>query len=221
MLRIVMPAREASTRLPGKLLERVGSRPVIGHSVARALEAQDLLNVPSTLTVATDSERIAAAVSHAVDVEMTSTALRTGSDRVAAVAEARGWDARDVVVNVQADMPFIDPAHLARFLREADGSGGWDLLTAYTLLRVVECYTAPFSRLGVFSHIGLYAFPREVLRRFAGLPQSEGERQTSLEQVRAQEAGFKIGWVTLPAMPAEVNTHEDLAALRALVRMAA
>lgn len=219
MLRIVVPAREKSSRLPGKLLERIGGRTVVGHAIERVREAQDLLNVPSSLVLATDSEAIRRAAGN-VDVEMTSAECPTGSDRVAAVAEQRGYGLGDIVVNVQADMPFIDPAHLARFLRQADTSRGWEILTAYTLMRVVECYTAPFSRKGVFSHIGLYAFTRPALRKFAELPQSVGELNTSLEQARAQEAGFAIGFVDLPAMPLEVNTHQDLAQIRQMMKAA-
>lgn len=210
MLRIVLPARLDSTRLPRKMLARIGTEPVIRHAVQRALEALDRSKLRGEIVVATDSGEISAAVVDLVDVVTTSAECRSGTDRAAAAADINGWDDADVIVDVQPDMPLIDPDHLVRFFRAAAGAGVWEMLTAYTDVGLVELLPEGFTRCRIASHIGLYAWRREALRRFAALPTSPSELAQKLEQLRAVEHGFRIAYIALPAMPMEVNTPEDL-----------
>lgn len=213
MLHVVVPAREASKRLPGKMLARLGGRMVIEHSLGVVDAAIAQLDFPADRAVVTDSAAIAAIVGGAVwrDPEN----CRSGSDAVAHVATSLAWPDTDIVVGVQADMPFLDPAHLAGFLRAAARGGTWELLTAFAEVPLVEVGALPphFRRRTVVSHVGLYAWTVGALKRFAALPSSDGETRERLEQLRAAEAGMMIAFHALPAMPAEVNTPPDLAAL--------
>lgn len=219
MLNIVLPARLESTRLPGKMLAMIGGQPLVRHAVLRVLEAQRLAGVVMRVVVATDSTVIAQAVDDLCPVQMTSADCRTGSDRVAEAAALQDWDRAEIVVNVQADMPFVDPEALAGFLQAAHAGGDWDVLTAQADLAVVRIQPyCQFEREQIASHIGLYAYTGAALARFAGLPSSVRERAASLEQLRAIDAGFHVRLHAWPgAMPFEVNTPADLAALQRLV----
>jgi 3-deoxy-manno-octulosonate cytidylyltransferase (CMP-KDO synthetase) len=120
---VVIPARYASTRLPGKPLLDIGGRPMVRHVAERAMASG-----ASRVVVATDDERIAAALEGlaGVDAMMTDPALPSGTDRAAAVAERLGWDERAVVVNVQGDEPFMPPELIrqAAELLERDAAAG-------------------------------------------------------------------------------------------------
>lgn len=215
MLNIVLPARLDSTRLPGKMLAPIGGRTLVRHAVLGVLKAQAAARIATRVLVATDSAAIAREIEDLCPVQMTSTECRTGTDRVAEAAALQGWDKSEVVVNVQADMPFIAAEALGYFLEIAHASGGWDMLTAYAELGVVRCAeTGGFVRDSIAAHIGVYAYTGASLARFAALPSSAGELTSRLEQLRAKDAGFHIRYHTWPMMPLEVNTPEDLAALR-------
>ncbi|GAB3041621.1 3-deoxy-manno-octulosonate cytidylyltransferase [Oleiagrimonas citrea] len=115
---VAIPARYASMRLPGKPLRRLGDRPLIAHVAARALDAG-----AREVVVATDDERIAAALeTMPVTVCMTDADLASGSDRIAACAEQRGWDDDDIVVNLQGDEPFAPVGGLRAVVDALAGS---------------------------------------------------------------------------------------------------
>jgi 3-deoxy-manno-octulosonate cytidylyltransferase (CMP-KDO synthetase) len=235
---IIIPARLAATRLPGKPLADIGGRPMVAHVVARA-EAAGL----GPVFVATDSEEVRAAV-EAVGgrVVMTRADHPSGSDRI---FEALNWIDPErtcrIVVNVQGDLPTLVPADLAAALGPLTDPAV-DIATLAAEIRepaersnpnVVKVVgspiaperlralyftraTAPFGDGPLYHHIGLYAYRREALARFVNLPPSPLERREKLEQLRALEAGMRIDVTIVDSAPLGVDTPEDLAAARAL-----
>jgi len=234
----IIPARYASTRLPGKALAPIAGMPMIRHVYERARRAA---GIARTL-VATDDHRIADAVrAFGGDVVMTG-AHATGTDRLAEVAA--GLDAA-IVVNVQGDLPLLDPgavsACVAAF-RDAPELAMASLMTPIrepsehanpNVVKVVtgaDGYALYFSRsplpywrgdrgarpLG-HRHIGLYAYRRATLLALAAAPRSPLERAEELEQLRALEGGVRIRMVEVDSAPPEVDTAEDLERVRRLV----
>jgi 3-deoxy-manno-octulosonate cytidylyltransferase (CMP-KDO synthetase) len=234
----IIPARYASTRLPGKPLAAIAGQPMIQHVYERTRSAP---GVARTL-VATDDERIAAAVrAFGGDLVMTGTHA-TGTDRLAEVAA--GLDAA-VIVNVQGDLPLLDPAALAACIAPFAIHPELAMASLMTPIRsatefanpnVVKVVTggdgyalyfsrssvpfwrgargdAPFGR----RHIGLYAYRREVLLALAAAPRSPLECAEELEQLRALERGIRIRMIEVDSAPPEVDTAEDLERVRCLV----
>jgi 3-deoxy-manno-octulosonate cytidylyltransferase (CMP-KDO synthetase) len=238
---VVIPARYGSTRLPGKPLADLGGKPLVEHVWRRALEAK----LPSRVIVATDDERIRAALPADCEVVMTRADHPSGSDRIAEVAG--GLDC-GIVVNVQGDLPLLDPTlvdDLVEMLRRSPDLGLATVavpiestaeLENPSVVKVV-CDLAgralyfsrapipydrsrPGAHAGAFRHVGIYAYRRETLLRFAAMKPTALEQAESLEQLRALENGIGIGVVRrAQGVPIEVDTPEDLAAVRA--RMAA
>jgi 3-deoxy-manno-octulosonate cytidylyltransferase (CMP-KDO synthetase) len=225
----VIPARFASTRLPGKPLAEIAGRPMIEHVYRRAADARRV----DAVVVATDDLRIAAAVEHFGGIaRMTSPAHRTGTDRIAEVAR----DLRcDIVVNVQGDLPLVEPDMIDELLAPfADDAGAMIATVCRSITDPAE-YTNPnavkvvfdrqgralyFSRApipslgpsadpsvaGAYKHIGMYAYRRDVLFALAALPQTPLERRESLEQLRALEHGIDIRVVVTRHESLEVDT---------------
>ena len=237
----VIPARYDSTRLPGKALAPIGGKPMIAHVYARAAQAE---GVDRTL-VATDDARIADAVrSFGGDVVMTGPHA-TGTDRVAAVAAE--LDA-EVILDVQGDLPLIDPRALAACVAPfADPAIA--MTSMMTPLRSEQEWRSPhvvkvvtddegfalyFSRsplpfwrgdrrdgaLGQ-RHIGLYAWRRATLLALAAAPRGRLERAEELEQLRALERGVRIKMISVDSAGPEVDTPDDLERVRHLVEGAA
>jgi 3-deoxy-manno-octulosonate cytidylyltransferase (CMP-KDO synthetase) len=232
----IIPARYASSRFPGKPLADIGGRPMIEHVYRRAAEARGV----DAVVVATDDRRIVEAVEAFGGVaRMTGTSHRTGTDRVAEVAAELPCA---IVVNVQGDEPLLDPGMITAVvepLRATDDDVV--MTTARRLLtdpadlhnpHVVKVVSDArgdalyFSRAAVphgtgagaraFVHIGLYAFRRDFLLRFAALPQTPLELAESLEQLRALEHGYRIRTVVTEHHSIGVDTPEDLERARRL-----
>lgn len=229
MVLAVIPARYASTRLPGKALAELGGVPMVVRVWDRVRRAEGIDRV----LVATDDARVAAAVrAHGGDVVMTGPCV-SGTDRVAEAARSRG--AR-LVVNVQGDEPFIEPSDISRVAAAVTDAA--PIATAAAPLtegvedpaRVkVVCDDAGralyFSRQPIpyggpwRLHVGIYAFTAAALEAVAGLPPSPLERAERLEQLRWLEAGFRVRVVAVPNATLSIDTPEDLARARArLVR---
>jgi 3-deoxy-manno-octulosonate cytidylyltransferase (CMP-KDO synthetase) len=230
----------ASTRLPGKPLADIHGRPMILHVLARALEA-----AIGPVAVACAEPEIAEAVRGAGALAvLTDPALPSGSDRAhAALAELDPAGHYDVVVNVQGDFPTLPPGQLRAVLApladpmvdigtlvtpitseaEADTPSVVKAACAFAEGREV----APalyFSRTKIpwgegprWHHIGVYAWRRAALSRFVALPPSALERRESLEQLRALEAGMRIGCARVAHAAFGVDTPADLARARALL----
>ena len=239
---VLIPARMASTRLPGKPLALIAGRPMILHVLERAVRA-GIGPVAVAVCDAEVRDVVRAAGGTAV---MTDPGLPSGSDRVHAAAEALDPDGlHDVVVNLQGDLPGLPPgdlgAVLGPLLAEHEGQPAYDIATLVTPVTSPEeaqaasvvkaaCAFAPdaaharalyFSRAAIpwgdgplWHHVGVYAYRREALRRFVALAESPLERRESLEQLRALEAGMRIGCARVAVPPFGVDTPEDLARAR-------
>lgn len=235
----VIPARYASSRLPGKPLADIGGRPMIEwvHERAAASGAR-------TVVVATDDERIAEACRRfGAAVELTRPDHASGTDRVAELAERLGWDDRQIVVNVQGDEPLVPSAaiaQVARLLAERPQAAIATLATPVVSVRewrdpnVVKVITDKdgwalyFSRAPIphvreggawpaFArrHVGLYAYRAGSLKALAAVAPCPLEETERLEQLRALWLGQRIVVAdTVEALPRGVDTEEDLAAVR-------
>ena len=234
---LLIPARLASTRLPAKPLADIGGVPMIVR-VMRQAQAAGL----GPVVVAAAEAEIAAAVRDAGgEAVLTDPDLPSGSDRIHAALEKLDPGCRhDVVVNLQGDLPALDPAQI-RAVAAALSNSGADIATLAAEITdpkerdnpsVVKAVVAwgPDGRLGralyftratapvgegpLFHHVGLYAYRREALARFVALPPSALERREKLEQLRALEANMSIAVARVDSVPLSVDTPEDLAKAR-------
>ena len=236
---VLIPARMASTRLPGKPLADIGGEPMIVQVWRRATEAG-----VGPVVVATDDERVAAAVEAAGGrAVMTRADHPSGSDRIfEALGRLDPGGAYDVVVNVQGDLPTIEKAAVRACLAPLDDAEV-DIATLATpivraqekddpnVVKAVGAEIAPrrlralyFTRARapwgdgpLLHHIGLYAYRRAALARFVALPPSPLERRERLEQLRALEAGMRIDIAVVDTPPLGVDTPEDLERARAML----
>ncbi len=236
---VVIPARMAATRLPGKPLADIDGEAMIVHVWRRAVEA-DIGRV----AVATDDEGIAGAVRAAGgEAVMTGSGHLNGTSRISeALAHLDPDRSIEVVVNLQGDLPTVAPGTIRAALRPlADRAvdiatiaaeivrddertnpsvvkvvgtpGGDRILRALYFTRA----TAPWGDGPLYHHIGLYAYRRAALDRYMGLPPSPLEQREKLEQLRALEAGMRIDVAIVDAVPLGVDTPEDLARAREML----
>lgn len=236
---ILIPARMASTRLPGKPLADIGGAPMIVHVMRRAAAAGI-----GPVVVATDSEPIAAAVQKAGGrAVMTGSDHASGSDRIFEALEIidPAGEAR-IVVNVQGDFPMLEPADIKAVLvpladpqvdiatiaseikdpgERADPNVVKAVATPIADGRLRALYftraTAPHGEGPLYHHIGLYAFRREALARFVRLPPSPLEKRERLEQLRALEAGMRMDVMIVKSRLFGVDTPEQLEKARTLL----
>lgn len=233
----IIPARFASTRLPGKPLLRIGSKPMIQWVYEHAAQATSL----SELFVAADDERIVQAVeAFGGRAILTSGEFESGTDRVAWAAERTG---AGIIINIQGDEPFLDPADidmLAALLRDplcpqmgtlAARIGDVSVLTSRATAKVVvdrdgnalyfsrspipcfrdlEKYEEWLTTGNVLQHIGMYGYRTSFLRTFSRTPATPLEQAEKLEQLRALEIGGKIRVAITATVPFGVDTPEDL-----------
>ncbi|MBV6659098.1 MAG: 3-deoxy-manno-octulosonate cytidylyltransferase [Devosiaceae bacterium] len=228
----LIPARMASTRLPDKPLADIVGKPMIVHCADRAREAG--FGEP---VVATDDQRIVDAVEAAGGkAVMTDEAHPSGSDRIfEALHKLDPYGEVDLVVNVQGDLPTLDPAIIRDAVALMDdpavdiGTLATEIFDAEEMVnpdtprsigtpigpnRQRSLYftrgVAPYGDGPVYHHIGLYVFRRAALARFVALPQSVLEKRERLEQLRALEAGMRIDIAIVDGVPLGVDTPADL-----------
>ena len=237
---IAIPARYASTRLPGKPLREIGGVPMVLRVAQRALDAG-----AREAWVATDDARIADALQNSgVRVAMTAAGHASGSDRLAECADIAGWTDDAIVVNLQGDEPFAPAAGIRKVAETLEASGAEMATLAAEILDAEEFFDPNavklvrdargdalyFSRAPIpwhrdafaldrrelmpglcLRHIGIYAYRAGFLRRFAAMPPGLLEQIESLEQLRALEAGFRIAVAMTPEpFPPGVDTADDL-----------
>lgn len=242
---VLIPARLAATRLPNKPLALIAGVPMIVHVWRRAVAA----SVGPVVVACGDS-----AIAEAIEREggravMTDPALPTGSDRIqAAITLLDPERAHDAVINVQGDMPMLDPAAI-RVALAALSEPDTDIATLAALItdpaqlaatsvnKVVAGFADParpapalyFSKAAVpwgegphYEHIGLYAYRRAALDRFVTLPRGVLEQRERLEQLRALEAGMRItvSLIDPARLGVQVDTPDDLERARALMENA-
>lgn len=233
---ILIPARLTATRLPGKPLADIGGVAMI----LRVLRQAERAGVGPVAVAAGDPEIVACVQAAGGSAVLTDPALPSGSDRiVAALAKVDPSGRHDVVINLQGDMPFVDP-QVVRACAALCESGGWDIATAVAAetspedrgnADVVKAVLAmaPDGRSGralyftrstlygegpVWRHIGIYGYQREALERFTAAPPSPLERREKLEQLRALELGLSICAAVVDEAPISVDTPADLDAAR-------
>jgi 3-deoxy-manno-octulosonate cytidylyltransferase (CMP-KDO synthetase) len=235
----IIPARYASTRLPGKALADIDGRPMIEHVYRRVSLSSALTDV----IVATDDLRIATRVNDfGGKVRLTKATHETGTDRLAEVAASLDCD---VVVNVQGDEPLIDPRAIDELVAPFAADRSVQMTTLFRRIHDASELTNPnitkvvvdrggfalyFSRAAIpflrdprggwpplYRHIGLYAYRRSALLVLASLEPTPLERAESLEQLRALEHGIRIKAVETRYESFEVNTAEDLEQVRRLL----
>ena len=239
MILVVIPARMASTRLPGKPLADIAGEPMIVHVMRRAQAAEI-----GPVVIATDSEVIAACVEKAGGrAVMTRADHASGSDRIFEALQAADPERRaEIVVNVQGDLPTLAPSDVAAAIEPlADPAVDIGTLAAEitradertnpNVVKVVGTpigakrlralyftrATAPWGAGALYHHIGLYAYRRAALARFVGLPPSALEQREKLEQLRALEAGMRVDVTVVDSVPLGVDTPEELEKARALL----
>jgi 3-deoxy-manno-octulosonate cytidylyltransferase (CMP-KDO synthetase) len=236
---VVIPARMNATRLPGKPLADIHGAPMIAHVWRRAMEAD-----VGPVWVATDDPRVVQAVASAGGKAiMTRSDHASGSDRIFEALGAVDADgAHDVVINIQGDLPTIEPSVVRACLAPL-AEDGVDIATLATpitreqekddpnVVKVIATeldptrlralyFTrarAPWGEGRLLHHIGLYAYRRDALRRFVAAPPSPLERREKLEQLRALEAGMRIDVALVDTAPLGVDAPGDLERARAML----
>jgi len=230
---VVIPARMASARLPGKPLADIGGVPMIVHVMQRALAA----NVGPVVVACAETEVMDAVRASGGTAVLTDPGLPSGTDRVRAAAEIidpKG--AYNCVINVQGDLPTLDPLAITAAVdvladvpacdistlvvatedpREiADPNVVKAVLSMETERRGRALYftraSAPSGQGPIWHHVGIYAYRRCALDTFCALPPSPLERREKLEQLRALEAGMRMDAAVIDSEPHGVDTPEDL-----------
>jgi len=237
---VLIPARMASTRLPGKPLADIGGLPMIVQVAKRAEEAE-----VGRIIVAVDHQDVYDAVKAAgYDVIMTRVDHQSGSDRIYEAVQKADPDARmEYIVNVQGDLPTIEPEAVLASLRPLQDNASTDIGTLTVEItdehektnpnvvkivaspisasRMRALYftrtTAPYGNGPLYHHIGLYAYRRAALEKFVSLGPSPLEKRESLEQLRALEAGMRIDVEIVDSVPLGVDTPADLEKARAIL----
>ena len=239
---VLIPARMAASRLPGKPLLDIAGLPMIVHVLRRAEAAQI-----GRVAVATDTPEIAAAVkSHGGEAVMTRSEHPSGSDRIYEALKTLDPGGKvEIVINLQGDFPTISPDNIRAVLPPLDDPAV-DIATLAAEIHteeesanpnVVKAVGSPigprrlralyFTRAAApsgngprYHHIGLYAYRRAALERFVKLPPSPLEQQERLEQLRALEAGMRIDVTIVDTVPRGVDTPADLETARRMLAKA-
>jgi 3-deoxy-manno-octulosonate cytidylyltransferase (CMP-KDO synthetase) len=237
---ILIPARMASTRLPGKPLADIAGEPMIVHVWRRAMAAK-----LGRVWVATDAPAIAEAVEKSGGAAvLTRSDHASGTDRIhEALAKIDPGRSAEIVVNMQGDEPTLEPKSLVAAVAVLLDDRSVDIATLAAAIKTAEqrdnpnvvkvvgtpvgpsrlraLYftraTAPAGEGPLYHHIGLYAFRRAALERFVTLPPSPLEQREKLEQLRALEAGMRIDAAIVDTVPLGVDTAADLETARAML----
>ena len=238
---VIIPARMAASRLPGKPLADIGGTPMI----VRVLRQAEAAAIGPVAVAAGDAAIVAAVEAAGGRAVLTDPDLASGSDRVLAALAALDPDGdHDVVINLQGDMPFIAASTLAACAGVLAAEADCDIATAIApeaspadradpaVVKAVlalddgglagrALYFTRSTLYGdgpVWRHIGIYGYRRAALERFSTAPPSPLERREKLEQLRALEMGLIIRAAVIDAAPLSVDTPADLAAARAYAR---
>jgi 3-deoxy-manno-octulosonate cytidylyltransferase (CMP-KDO synthetase) len=232
---VFIPVRLGSSRLPQKVIADVGGLPMMIQVGKRAKEA----DVGPVCFACAEQELVDLAKDHGFDAVLTDPNLASGTDRMYAGFKAHGVDSQHVI-NVQGDMPFVDPAAITATAKKLLSGTKADIVTPITpiqdphmlakisMVKVVvgmNGHAIYFTRTPNFpngegihyGHLGIYGYKISSLERFVSLPRSPLEIRESLEQLRALEDGMRIEVVVVNHYPQSVDTPEDLEKARLLV----
>jgi 3-deoxy-manno-octulosonate cytidylyltransferase (CMP-KDO synthetase) len=229
---IIIPARLGSTRFPKKVLADIGGTPMV-VATANAVKSVD------DVAVATDSKEVVdICADYNIKAVMTSSEHKSGTDRINEASARLGLDDNEIIINVQADEPFIEPEVIEKLKQLVESTCSNDqimICSAYKAISKEEALdpnivkvvtdesnfaiyfsrsTIPFDRDGVFrgykGHLGLYGFRKNMLEQFCNLPHSPLEDIEKLEQLRALSHGFKIAMIEVKTKSFGIDTPEDL-----------
>ncbi|SDK20466.1 3-deoxy-manno-octulosonate cytidylyltransferase (CMP-KDO synthetase) [Methylophilus rhizosphaerae] len=240
MFKVVIPARFASSRLPGKPLLDIGGKPMVIQVASQAAKSQ-----AGEVVIATDHEPVMQVASqYGILSVMTRADHPSGTDRIAEVVQNMGWPDETIVVNVQGDEPLIDPVLINEVAQALAKDTQAVMATACHPFHDAVAFENPnivkvvlnakgqalyFSRaqipyprdaeyrtdLTAYRHIGIYAYRVSFLKQYASLPATTLEKVESLEQLRVLYHGYQIAvTITAHAPASGVDTAEDLAAVR-------
>ncbi len=235
---VLIPARMASTRLPGKPLADIAGVPMIVRVWRQAMTA----GIGPVVVAAAESEIVAAIAAAGGQAVLTDPDLPSGSDRIfQALQRVDPEGTYDTIVNLQGDLPAVDPSYV-RVVAQALAAGGADIATLVAeiddpadrddpnAIKAIVSWgdaagralyftrtRAPYGEGPHFFHVGIYAYTRGALARFVALPPSPLERQEKLEQLRALEAGMTIAVARVDSVPLSVDTPSDLENARRLL----
>jgi len=226
----IIPARYASARFPGKPLAMIGNTSMVERVYRQALKSKTL----NHLVVATDDERIKLHVeSFKGNVVMTSPDHQSGTDRCAEVIN-KADDKWDIIINIQGDEPFIDPAQIdlliscfdddqtqiATLIKKIVNKEDAKNPNLVKVVKNVFNYAMYFSRSEIpynkkdadyfFSHVGIYGYRQDILEKISALHESRLEQMESLEQLRWLENGYSIKTATSDHENISIDTPEDL-----------
>ena len=232
---IIIPARYASTRFPGKVLATIGGKPMIIRVAEKCLETK-----ADKVIVVTDNKTVYdVCLADNVEVILSPDNISTGTDRVAFAAEKIE---HNIIINVQGDEPFVPPVLIDELIDGLQQDKDLQMITACvpfkteteaensSAVKVVMDklgHALYFSRASIpfdrdktspvirYRHIGIYGFKRDFLFKFAKMEQTSLEKSENLEQLRALENGYQIKVVKTAYNPISVDTPEDLEAARA------
>ena len=234
---IVIPARMASTRLPGKPLCDINGQPMIVHVLRRAEEA----NIGPVIVAVADEILAEVVIAAGGNVVMTEPDLPSGSDRVwQAVEKIDPSRKYNFVINLQGDLPAIDPKIIRAIINPMQILGCEISTLASEIKEKQDCndkdtvkvvisfqdpnklgsalyfsrVQIPFGQGPIYHHIGVYGYTRDALEKFICLPTSVLEKREKLEQLRALEAGIRIGVEVVDTIPDGVDTSADLDRVR-------
>ncbi len=229
----IIPARYGSTRLPGKPLKPIAGKPMIEHVYQRAKMADSL----SEVVVATDDQRIKAAVeAFGGKALMTSTSHQTGTDRLVEAIGSFSLEQDDIVVNIQGDEPLLEPEMINELVKPLFDDPGLvmstlkhpimdvkelnnpDVVKVVTDINGFALYFSrsplPYNRTGsevkYYKHVGLYAYRKAFLLKFATMERTILEKVESLEQLRVIENGYRIKVVETKYHTIGVDSQADL-----------
>jgi 3-deoxy-manno-octulosonate cytidylyltransferase (CMP-KDO synthetase) len=230
---LLIPARMAASRLPGKPLADIAGQPMIVRVWRQAMAA----GLGPAVVAAGEPEIVAAVEQAGGRAVLTDPALPSGSDRIfAALRAVDAHGAHDIVVNLQGDLPALDPAQIRAVVTALADSGAdmatlaapidndadrtnpavvkavvaWDAKERLGRALYFTRASAPSGEGTLWHHVGLYAFRRAALTRFVALSPSPLETREKLEQLRALEAGMSIAVARVDSPPLSVDTPEDL-----------
>jgi 3-deoxy-manno-octulosonate cytidylyltransferase (CMP-KDO synthetase) len=237
---LVIPARMASTRLPGKPLADIGGVPMIVRVWARAMAT----GLGPVVVAAGEKEIIRAIEKAGGRAVLTDPDLPSGSDRIwAALMATDPKGAHDVVVNLQGDLPALDPEQIKTVVSCLQKSGAdiatlaapidneadevnpavvkavvaWDAAERFGKALYFTRAPAPTGEGVLYHHVGIYAYRRQALEDFVALPPSPLEEREKLEQLRALEAGMSIAIARVDEAPLSVDTPADLERARKIL----
>lgn len=237
---ILIPARMASTRLPGKPLADIAGVPMIVRVWRQAIAA----NIGPVVVAAAEREIVAAIEAAGGRAVLTRPELPSGSDRIfAALISVDRAGTHDVIVNLQGDLPDLDPDYIKKVVEPLSDSAvdivtlaveidndadradpnvvkpavAWSSDGRYGHALYFSRATIPAGEGPVFHHVGIYAYRRAALARFVALPPSALEKREKLEQLRALEAGMRVAVVRVDSVPLSVDTPADLEKARKLL----